>query len=666
MGRRQVMTARVVVGLVALATVAAADGQVEFDRIQPLSAAASAPAPVAPPMGDPALASAIAQWKAVGATDLLPFDTYASFLAAHPGWPGEAGARRAAEKQASTGSDAGVVAFFTHYPPQTAAGGVRFALALAALGRRGEAEAAARTAWRRGAMAPTDEATILDTFGPGLRPADHDARMDALLWGGGGQAATRQLLLVSPAARDLFAARLALRNDAPEAPTFATAANPPWEREAGFVADRAVWLRDHGSGAAARASLARPHLFAAPPGDRTRWYQVMLGLARGAVADGDWQQAYDIARQVDDALPPGADVGALSYAERDAYTDLVWLAGQSAMRHLARPADAAPLFERYSGGSRSPSIRSKGLYWAGRATASAGQADRARTYFTRAATLRDQYYGQLAAERLGQPLAAPAPFVARPVDGATRSAFEGRQTVQAVRFLGRIGDWQDQTAFVRQIAQDATTDADHVLADELSRSIGRPDLAVMVGRSALQNGLPDYSLIGFPTVPLSADVAANWSMIHAIARQESQFDRQATSRTGARGLMQLMPGTARGEADKLGLGWNPALLTDPAYNVSLGASYFDRIYTQFGSFPLAVAAYNAGPGNVNKWLAANGDPRAGAIDPVDWVEAIPFSETRNYVQRVLENAVVYDLAYPAHSRSQGSARLSWYLGRRPG
>uniref|UniRef100_UPI00157624DD lytic transglycosylase domain-containing protein n=1 Tax=Sphingomonas bacterium TaxID=1895847 RepID=UPI00157624DD len=424
--------------------------------------------------------------------------------------------------------------------------------------------------------------------------------------------------------------------------------------------------RDRGDGASARASLARPHALVAPPGDRTRWYQLLLGLARGAVADGDWGQAYDIGRQVDDALPTGTDVGTLSYAERDAYTDLVWLAGQAAMRHLARPADAAPLFERYAGGSRSPSIRSKGLYWAARAMASAARADEARAYLARAAALGDQYYGQLATERLGRPLVAPPAFVPRPVDRATRAAFEGRQVVQAVRFLGRIGDWPDQSAFVRQIAQDARSDTDHVLADELSRSIDRPDLAVMVGRSALQNGLADYSLIGFPTVPLPPALDANWSIIHAIARQESQFDRQATSRTGARGLMQLMPGTAKGEASRLGLGWSPGSLVDPGYNVQLGASYFDRIYTLYGSYPLAIAAYNAGPGNVNKWLAANGDPRTGAIDPVDWVEAIPFSETRNYVQRVLENAVVYDLAYPVHSHSRGSARLSWYLGRRPG
>ncbi|WP_374129982.1 lytic transglycosylase domain-containing protein [Sphingomonas sp. 28-62-20] len=156
-------------------------------------------------------------------------------------------------------------------------------------------------------------------------------------------------------------------------------------------------------------------------------------------------------------------------------------------------------------------------------------------------------------------------------------------------------------------------------------------------------------------------------MIHAIARQESQFDRAAISRAGARGLMQLMPGTARETATKLGLSYDGnALTSDPDYNIQLGSTYFQRMFDNYGSYPLAVAAYNAGPGNVNKWLKANGDPRTGEIDIIDWIEAIPIFETKNYVQRVLENAVVYDLLNPQRARSQGQARMSWYLGRRPG
>jgi len=170
-------------------------------------------------------------------------------------------------------------------------------------------------------------------------------------------------------------------------------------------------------------------------------------------------------------------------------------------------------------------------------------------------------------------------------------------------------------------------------------------------------------------VPVPATQQEYWSMIHAIARQESQFNRDAVSHAGARGLMQLMPGTARETAGKLGLSYNPGSLNaDTDYNIQLGSTYLQRMLAYYGgNYPLAVAAYNAGPGNVNKWIRANGDPRLPGGDMVKWVEQIPIFETKNYVQRVLENAVVYDLMNPERARSRGPANLSWYLGKnRPG
>ena len=347
---------------------------------------------------------------------------------------------------------------------------------------------------------------------------------------------------------------------------------------------------------------------------------------------------------------------------------LATLAGQVALKQLSRPADAMVMFERYGRGSQSPQTRAKGFYWAGRAAEAAGKSAEAAGYYAQAAGYRDQFYGQLALERTGRPLTAPPAVPALAVAPAVRQAFADRETVRAARFLGMIGQYQDQTAFVRQIAADATTDTDHVLAADLSRQIGRPDLGVMVGRSAMQNGLSDYSATGFPTVSVPAGYEDNWTLIHAISRQESQFDRAAVSHAGARGLMQLMPATAREQSGKIGLAYNQAsLTTDPNMSIMLGSSYFQRVFANYGSYPLAIAAYNAGGGNVNKWLRANGDPRSGAVDMVDWIEAIPYQETRNYVQRVLENAVVYDLMSPAHAKSRGPANLSWYLGKgRPG
>jgi soluble lytic murein transglycosylase len=614
---------------------------------------------------------ALSEWRRLQQSDRYAFSDYANFLLAHPGWPGETSRRAAAETILPTGGEtpALVIRFFERFPPTTAAGRVRFAEALAVSGRRAEAEEQARRAWRAGSLRAFDESSLMTGFAGAIGPADHDARMDALLWQDARVTAARQLGLTSPQNRALFDARLALRSNAPDAATKAAAVEALGSRDAGFIADRASWYRNSGASGSARSLLARPRSLTALPGNVEKWYEVLLTNARAAESDGQFSLAYDIASKVDDALPPGTDVSDLSLGIRDDYTSLVWLAGTVALQKLRRPADAVTMFDRYSRGSRTPTTQSKGLYWAGRAAEAAGQQPTAQAYYSRAAAFSDLYYGQLAAERTGRALKGPPPVDARAATPAGRAAFYNREVVRAAQMLGTTGQWQDQGLFLRQIAADATSAEDHILATELSRTIGRPDLGVMVGRSALQNGLSDYTVAGYPSVAVPAGEEGYFTIIHAIARQESQFDRTAVSRAGARGLMQLMPGTAREQSGKLGLGYNQsALISDTDYNIRLGSSYFQRMLNYYGgSYPLAVAAYNAGPGNVNKWLRAYGDPRTHGVDILDWVEAIPIFETKNYVQRVLENAVVYDLLHPQRARSRGPAHLSWYLGKsRPG
>ena len=627
-------------------------------------------APVADPVANASLAAAIVEWRALTSSGYQPFDRYATFLLAHPGWPNEAQLKKAAEAALTSGtwSPSLAVQYFNRYPPMTGAAWVRYAEALTATGDVAGARNAARTAWVQGTLPNVDEAKVIAGWPAALTPADQDQRMDMLLWQGSVQQAQRQIALTSPARQPRFAARLAFRSNAPDAATYAAATRPEDMRDAGYLADRAVWLNASGSTGAARALLAQPHQFDAPPTDVDRWFDLLLKNAKAAVAAGDSATAFAIARQVDDAYPPNTDVSLRPYGERDPYTDLMWLSGNLAMKRLGRPADAVGLFVRYAGGSRSPGIKTKGFYWAGRAAEAAGRRDDAKAYLARAAQYRDQFYGQLAAERLGTPLLAPPQPAVATIDPALRSTFYRSEVVRAAQYLGTTGQHEDQSAFVRQIATAAATDSDHALAAELSRTLGRPDLAVMVGRSALLNGLDDYTLTGFPTVAIPASATGMWSMVHGIMRQESQFDRAAVSRVGARGLMQLMGGTAREQATKMGMAWDSGLLTASTdYNIQLGSAYFQRLYNQFGSYPLAVAAYNAGAGNVNKWLATNGDPRMGTVDWLDWIEAIPFDETKRYVQHVLENAVVYDLMEPTRSMSSGSARLSWYIGnKRPG
>ena len=432
-----------------------AGGQDQLDRYRTQMQNMAPQAPI-PAQSDAAIASAIAQWTAVRQTDALPFDTYASFLLAHPGWPGETTTRRAAERAAAQGDPVRVAAFFRRFPPQSATGAVNHARALQATGSSAEAAAAARRAWRLGALTSTDEAFVLSLPGA-LTAADHDARMDMLLWSGQTAAAARQIAWVSAASRDVFAARLALRTNAPDAAQIAMTGAAMYPNDPGFIADRATWLRGNNAGPTARTWLARSRALTFPPGNAEKWYEVLLVNARAAAADGNWQTAYDIARQVDDAYLPGTDVSAKPYGERDDYTSLAWLAGQTALKQLGRPADAVPMFERYGRGSLAPQTRAKGFYWAGRAADKAGLQTQAAGYFARAAEYREQYYGQLAAERMGRPIVARAPAAAPVIAPEQRAAFNQRETVRAARFLGNIGQRQDQTAFIRQIAAEAKT-----------------------------------------------------------------------------------------------------------------------------------------------------------------------------------------------------------------
>ncbi|MET0360896.1 MAG: lytic transglycosylase domain-containing protein, partial [Sphingobium sp.] len=577
---------------------------------------------------------------------------------------------RLAEAQADpSGYNSGqTIAFFSRFPPTTATGEARYAFALASANRNGDARDAARRAWVAGPLNIADEQRLLSMFAGAFTPDDHLRRADVLLWAGDRAGAQRVSAWLPPARRAVIDARVAMQSNWPDTAQRVASADALGLSDGGYLADKSKWLRTVGDWNGARAILANRQTLSSPVGAPEKWYETLLTAARAAGNDGNWGMAYAIASRVDDAFPAGTDISGKSLGVRDDYTSLTWLAGTAALNRLGRPADAIGMFTRYAGGARSPQTVSKGYYWAGRAATAAGRTGEAQQHFRRAAAFGDQYYGQLALERLGQPVPLPSTDEqAAQISQIDRQNFANRSVVRAARRLGAIGNWQDQSRLLRGIANGASTDQEIVLIAELSQSLGRPDLGVMAGRRALSSGLSGHTGSSFPRVTVPDDHGYNWTMIHAIARQESQFDRQIVSSAGARGLMQLMPGTARETAGKLGMGYNLSSLNEPSYNIRLGSTYFQRMLTYYnGSYPLAVAAYNAGPGNVNKWLAANGDPRQGG-DIVQWIEDIPIFETRNYVQRVLENAVVYDQLNPRSSGLRTATPLSRYLGKnRPG
>jgi len=645
------MASLFLLGLVSLSAPAQCQDGAEWDRAR-AQLIASQPG---------AISAAVARWQALSAGSNWQFADYAGFLLAYPGFPDEAKLRLAAEKalEGVPAEAARVLAYFDRQPPLTNPARGRYALALMTYSRP-EAAATARAAWRGGTMADGVEASLLARYGADFTPADNDARMNALLWDGNFDAAVRlaanPATPLSPAARGPLMARLALLQggDAGVAGT-----DPATMADAGYLYTRARRLSQSGQSYAAAGLLAARPALSAPPLDARKWINVQLAVARDASAT----DAVRIAERIDDAFAPGTDLPGQPFPIRDDYTSLMWLGGTSALWVLRDSARAAPLFARYAGAARTPQTRAKGYYWAGRALAQAGQAGAAANFFEQAAVYPDQFYGMLALERLGRqlpPLADPP----HPQPGAdARAAFYASPLTQAVREVARNGEWPVTIRFFRAIAERAQSEADYVLVAELARSLGRRDLGVVLGQAATNDRLAMFRGVSFPLVPVP--IGSDWTMVHAISRQESQFSQNAVSRSGARGLMQLMPGTAGDQARKLGLPFSfGALISDPLFNMTLGDAYFARMMDTYqGSYPLAVAAYNAGPGNVNKWLRDLGDPRQSG-DWINWIERIPFTETRGYVAHVLENAVVYEAMYPAKASYKGVNPLSHFLGKR--
>jgi soluble lytic murein transglycosylase len=608
--------------------------------------------------------AALQRWKMLSESPNYSFGEYASFLIMYPDWPDSEAMRQNAEQSINvmSWSPNQAVAYFDRLPPLTNSGRAKFALALDATGDKIRAEAMAREAWRGGPLTDDDEARLQRIVGPRLSAADHDARIDRLLWAGATRAAERHIAYASSQRRPAFIAILASKTKSPDAAIRLQDAGAAARNEAGLLAAQVDQLRISGNSYAARELLAnRGNLVTSPPVIKD-WYKLLLANAEAAANDGQYDVAYRIASRVDDSVPAGFDMLAQDLTTRDRYTSLMWLAGTTAMDRLGRPKDAVGMFTRYAAAAKSPQTRSKGLYWAGKASARSGDQVGAANYYNQATVYYDSFFGQLALEQLKRPLPmVPGTSIVQQMPSTDTAP----PVYLAAALATKYGSWKDQSNFLRTISKNAKTPADFVGAIGLSKKINRPDLAVMAGRNARYFGYADLVGIGYPTVNVPASQNHNWTLAHAIMRQESQFDKAAVSHAGARGLMQLMPGTARETSGKIAMAYRPdALTVDTDYNIQLGSTYIQRMLDYYGgSYPLAIAAYNGGPGNVNKWLKAYGDPRTGSIGMMEWIEKIPLTETRDYVYRVLENAVMYDHLHPERARVKSATPLSVYLGK---
>lgn len=592
------------------------------------------------------------------------FGDYAAFLASHADWPAAGTIRRLAERSiADDTPPADIVRHFSRFPPITVEGKWRLSLAFAATGQTAAAANWARDAWDSSGLDEAQEAQLFASFGPVLRPGDHANRMDRLLWADRITPAARMLPRVDTDTRLWALARIALKRNAPDVAARLAVVPDRLRREAGLLLDEAQWLIRQNRSAEAHALLASTPVSRSPGGLLTMgtesWLKARLEIGRALWRAGNETSARAV------LAAHGLDLARMAarpVAERALLLDTEWLAGWLALRRLGQPAQALGHFRAARSVAQAPISQARSDYWAGRAAEAAGQRDAARQYYAAAASHPDYFYGQLASERLGRPLAISAAPL--PVPSALMSDnFRAEGRVRAIFALGEV-DRARQTIFLKHLADSAETPARAILVASLAGPLNRPDAGVHAGKSA--RGAAELSMISaaFPVLALPPELNPRFAIIHAITRQESQFDRTARSSANALGMMQLLPGTAAETAQKLGLPASPVsrLTEDPVWNVTLGSAYVERLRASYGgSAPMAVAAYNAGPGNVRRFLAMNGNPRDG--DVIDWIESIPFAETRNYVQRVLENAVVYETLYPDRATTKGPNRLSEWLGK---
>jgi peptidoglycan lytic transglycosylase len=588
--------------------------------------------------------AAIQRWEQLQGEGTFDFATYAGFALRHPDFPRMEIIRTKAEDRLNeeAPSQAEVLAFFDTHEPLTNIGRARYALDLAGA-QREEALEVARKAWRGGEMSGPAEAYMVGLFGSQFTPEDHAARVDALLWQGDAEAASRNIINLEASQREMALARLSLiRGATPSEAGLTTPADAM--NDAGYVYNLANYFLKSGQQGAAISLLKSRPAFSAPAFNPEELVGVMLTSAKAANVSDTVQ----IARKIDDLFEPGTDISKGSFRLRDRYTDLMWKGGTNALWRLNSGGLAAPLFERYGDAARTPLTKSKGYFWAGRAASRAGMQADATRYFEKAAEYPHYYYGQLALSALGRPMPTFAELPSASMDETARAEFEARPLVKAIRAISanRV-KWQTERRFFQAIGASAKTPQDVAQYSQLAAQTGLPEMAVVLGMEAGANGIKGVERAGFPIVPTPR--VNDWTMAHAIMRQESEFDRTRRSHANAIGMMQLLRSTAREEAGILGIQYMSANLTaDPLYNITLGDAHFARRMDLYGgAYPLAIASYNAGPGRVRQWVRLNGDPRSGSIDWVEWVEKIPANfETRYYVMRVIGNAVTYSHMYP--------------------
>ncbi|VFU10973.1 Lytic transglycosylase [Methylocella tundrae] len=576
------------------------------------------------------------------------FDRMQAFIAAHPSWPAQGWLRKLSEEAlfGDRKKSALIKSYFSTSEPQTPAGKLALARALKDDGKSAEAAALVRGVWREADLNAALEAKIRADFGSYLEKADHKYRAERLLYKEQTANAMRAAVLAGPDVVALARARAAVIAEAPSDKLLA-AVPAPLRADAGYKFAMIQKLRR-----ADKISEAVALMLAAPRdpivlinGDE--WWVERRLLARKLLDGGDAKTAYKIC----------AEHSAMT---REMQIEAEFHAGWIALRFLNDPARAAAHFDTLIKLAATPMSRARAAYWRGRAAEASANPDAAGTakaFYEQAATHPATYYGQLSREKLGlsaAPIRMPA----------TEAAGEARDpSVKVIELLYAVGEKALAYPLVLEAARHLE---DPAQVAALAKVVARQQdahVSLTVGKIASQRGIaldelafPTYGVPAFQPLPNSADP----SVVYSIARQESAFDTSAVSSAGAKGLMQMIAATARTTAQRAGVAFDEnRLIADAAFNAQLAAAHLGQLLAESrGSYILAFASYNAGGRRVKQWLDAYGDPRKPGVDAIDWVERIPFTETRNYVQRVMENLNIYRIRFTAAPMQKAEAEAN--------
>ena len=570
----------------------------------------------------------IVEWQRLRAGNGT-FAQTVDFLERRADWPGLDLLRTRSENAIPADAIRGdVLRFFAEVKPGTGTGALRYARALWETDQREAAMAEAKRAWTTMSLTASEEAQFMHDW-PKTLGELHWERMDMLLWRGLSSQAERHMARVDSEHQALARARIGLRAAAAGVDGLIERVPAALADDAGLAYERFLWRANKGRNEDAIALLAERSVSEASLGRPDEWGRWRRTYARQLMRAGEYQTAYDIA--ANHYITEGWN-GA----------DSEWLAGYLALRYLDKPEQALAHFQKFRTMVDTPISLSRAGYFEGRAYEALGRKDEAQAAYTFGGGHETAFYGLLSAEKAGMPL-DPALAGTEDFSGFEQASFWDLPIMEAARLAQALGDTQLTERFVIHLSErldrhetgQLAAWAESVDAHYIALKIAKYNAGFGKVLEAAYFPVPEIGK-GNPTVPRALELS--------IARRESEFNHVVKSPAGALGLMQLMPGTAKDMATRIGIPYEPAkLTTDPTYNVRLGSEYLAHLMERYGENPVLIAVgYNAGPGRANTWSDTNGDPRDPSVDVVDWVELIPFEETQTYVMRVTESLPIYE------------------------